>query len=145
MIINNSEQLQYLLELLHLTGENKKILLFITDSSYLNFKNNINNNFLKIQNKLNVDSLLLYRNKNLLFRTKMLRTLFKQFKKEEKASFNKYLDNEFDKIIKNMFKSNIYEGVVRKLSKIEKKIFNIRNDLYNYVIKINDFEKICLI
>ena len=143
MIINNSEQLQYLLELLHLTGENKKILLFITDISYLNFKNNINNNFLKIQNKLNVDCLLLYRNKNLLFRTKMLRTLLKQFKKEEKANFNKNLDNEFDKIIKNIFQSNIYEGVVRKLSKIEKKIHNIKNDLYNYVIKNDDFKKIC--
>ena len=143
MIINNSEQLQYLLELLHLTGENKKILLFITDCSYLNFKNNINNNFQKIQNQLNVDCLLLYRNKNLLFRTKMLRTLLKQFKKAEKANFNKNLDNEFDKIIKNIFQSNIYEGVVRKLSKIEKKIYNIKNDLYNYVIKNDDFKKIC--
>ena len=73
----------------------------------------------------------------------MLRTLLKQFKKEEKSNFNKNLDNEFDKIIKNIFQSNIYEGVVRKLSKIEKKIYNIKNDLYNYVIKNDDFKKIC--
>lgn len=143
MIINNSKQLQYILDLLHFTGENKKLLLFITDSSYLNFKNNTNNNFLKIQNILNVDSLLLYRNKNLLFRTKLLQTLFKKFKKEEKINFNKSLYNEFDNIIKNIFKSNIYEGVVRKLSKIEKKIFNIKNDLYNYVINNNNFKKVC--
>ena len=143
MIFDNSEDLPYLLDILHFAGENKKLILFISDSTYSNFKNNKNNNFLKIQKILNVNSLLLYRNKNLLFRTKLLKTLFKQFKKEEKQKFNTSLDNEFEKIIKNIFKSNIYEGIVRKLSIIEKKIFNIKNDLYNYAKENNNFKNKC--
>ena len=80
LIKKKAKQLPYLLDLLHFTN-NKKLLLFLTDGSYSNFMNIKNNNFLTIQKNLNIDSLLVYRNKNSLFRTKFLKKLFKKYKK----------------------------------------------------------------
>lgn len=59
--------------------------------------------------------------KNLLFRTKLLQNIFKQFKNKEKSQFNQILENEFETIIKQLFKSNVYENLMIKLNKIEKK------------------------
>ena len=142
LIKKKAKQLPYLLDLLHFTN-NKKLLLLFTDGSYSNFMNIKNNNFLTIQKNLNIDSLLVYRNKNSLFRTKFLKKLFKKYKKNEINDLKENLIDEFHELIKRLLKSNEYEKVVRQLNKIEKKLGEIKTDLFNKALKNVDFINIC--
>ena len=115
----------------------------MTDGLYSSFINIKNNNFLEIQKNLNIDSLLVFRDKRDLFRTRLLEKLVKKYKKGENNNFNKDLDKKYEELIKHLFISNNYEKVVKQLSKVEKKIEYIKNDLYKYLIKINDFKELC--
>ena len=63
LIKKNAKEIKYILDLLKLNSNNKKLLLFITNGQYSSFINIKNNNFLTIQKKLNVDSLLIFRKK----------------------------------------------------------------------------------
>ena len=121
LIKNEEEDLSYLLDLLHLNGNNKKLLLFITDGSFSKFKNIKNNKFLKMQKTLCVDSLLIFRNKNSLFRTAYLEKLFKKIKKQNHNIFNENSFKEFETLMKHSQNSIFYEKVCKKLSEIEKK------------------------
>ena len=138
-----ANELTYILDKLHLNGNNKKLLLFMTDGLYSSFINIKNNNFLEIQKNLNIDSLLVFRDKRDLFRTRLLEKLVKKYKKGENNNFNKDLDKKYEELIKHLFISNNYEKVVKRLSKVAKKIEYIKNDLYKYLIKINDFKELC--
>ena len=69
--------------------------------------------------------------------------LVKKYKKGENNNFNKDLDKKYEELIKHLFISNNYEKVVKRLSKVAKKIEYIKNDLYKYLIKINDFKELC--
>ena len=140
---NKTEDLFNLLDLLYLNSENKKMILFITNGTYSNFINIKNNKFLQLQNKLSVDSLLIYRNKNLLYRTIFLEKLIKKFKKDGKKIFDDYNEKKFEKIIKESLESPYYEKVVKKLSKIEKKIKYIKTNIFNYFINKNIFIELC--
>ena len=137
-----ANELTYILDKLHLNGNNKKLLLFMTDGLYSSFINIKNNNFLEIQKNLNIDSLLVFRDKRDLFRTRLLEKLVKKYKKGENNNFNKDLDKKYEELIKHLFISNNYEKVVKRLSKVTKKIEYIKNDLYKYLIKINDFKEL---
>lgn len=136
-------ELPYLLNLLHLNGNNKKLLLFFTNSSYSSYINIKNNNFLTIQKNLNIDSLLVFRNKSSLFRTRLLEKLYQKYKKIEGKNFQKNLDDKYERIIKQLFKSSNYEKVVKRLSNIEKKIQYIKTDLYKFVIENKKFIDLC--
>ena len=136
---DKANELSYILNLLHFNSQNKKLLLFFTDGPYSSFINIKNNDFLYIQKNLNIDSLLVYKNKNSLFRTILLEKLYKKYKKKESNNFNESLNNKFEDLFKKIFKSNNYEKVVKKLSNIEKKIEYIKTDLYEHVIKNIDF------
>ena len=114
----------------------------MTDGLYSSFINIKNNNFLEIQKNLNIDSLLVFRDKRDLFRTRLLEKLAKKYKKGENNNFNKDLDKKYEELIKHLFISNNYEKVVKRLSKVAKKIEYIKNDLYKYFIKINDFKEL---
>ena len=92
---------------------------------------------------MNIDSLLVYRNKNSLFRTILLEKLYKKYKKNENNNFNASLNNKFEEFFKKIFESNNYEKVVKKLSNIEKKIECIKTDLYQYAIKNEDVIELC--
>ena len=138
-----ANELTYILDKLHLNGNNKKLLLFMTDGLYSSFINIKNNNFLEIQKNLNIDSLLVFRDKRDLFRTRLLEKLVKKYKKGENNNFNKDLDKKYEELIKHLFISNNYEKVVKRLSKVAKKIEYIKNDLYKYLTKINDFKELC--
>ena len=140
----NDEDLPFLLDLLNLKNDNKKLLLFITDGSFLYFKNSKNCKFLKMQKVLSFDTLLVYKNKNSLFRTAFLEKLFKKYKKEQKILFNDDLSKSYEKIMmKYPLESNLYQKVFQGLSIIEKKMNYIRSDLYNFFKTKSDFLKIC--
>ena len=140
---NKDKELSYILNLLNFNSDNKKLILFFTDGPYSSFINIKNNDFLAIQKNLNIDSLLVYRNKNSLFRTILLEKLYKKYKKNENNNFNESLNNKFEKFFKKIFESNNYEKVVKKLSNIEKKIECIKTDLYQYAIKNEDVIELC--
>ena len=140
---NNTEDLINLLDLLYLNSNNKKLILFITNGTHSNFVNSQNNKFLQLQKKLSVDSLLIYRNKKLLYRTIFLDKLIKKFKKEGKKIFDDNNEKQFKKIIKESLESPYYEKVVKKLSKIEKKIKYIKTGLFDYFSKKNIFIELC--
>ena len=145
LIKEQAEDLSYLLDLLHLNGNNKKLLLFITDGSYSYFNNIKNNKFQEIQKVLSVNSLLVFRNKNSLFRTKLLEKILKSFKKGENKLFNDNLSKSYNNIIKQSAISFLYEKVVKNLSLIEKKINYISNIVYASFIKkslLNNYAKI---
>jgi len=143
LIRDEAEDLSYLLDLLNLNGNNKKLLLFITDGSYSNIKKINNNKFKDMQKILSVDSLLVFRNKNSLFRTKILEKIFKSYKKEENISFNEDLLKSYKAIIEYSEKSIFYEKVIKNLSLIEKKISYISNNLYNFFINKKLFIQLC--
>ena len=140
---NKKEELLNLLDLLYLNSNNKKLILFITNGTHSNFINSKNHKFLQLQEKLSVDSLLIYRNKKLLYRTIFLDKLIKKFKKEEKKILDDFYEIKFEKIIKESLESPYYEKVVKKLSKIEKKIKYIKTDLFDYFSKQNIFIELC--
>ena len=79
----NAKELPYLLDLLHLNGSNKKLLLFMTNGPYSNFINFKNNECLTIRRNLNVDSLLIFKDKNELFKISIMEHWFKKYKQEE--------------------------------------------------------------
>ena len=143
LIKKQATELPFLLDLLKLNGNNKKLLLFITDGTYSNYKNIKKNNFLTCQTKLQVDSLLVFRNKNFLFRTKLLEKIFKKYKKEEAKLFNDEINEQFEIIMKESFLSENYEKVVKKLTNFEKKIKHMKNDLFDYSIKNEKFIILC--
>ena len=140
---NNTEDLINLLDLLYLNSNNKKLILFITNGTHSNFVNSQNNKFLQLQKKLSVDSLLIYRNKKLLYRTIFIDKLIKKFIKEGKKIFDDNNEKQFKKIIKESLESPYYEKVVKKLSKIEKKIKYIKTGLFDYFSKKNIFIELC--
>ena len=140
---NKTEDLINLLDLLYLNSNNKKLILFITNGTHSNFVNSKNNKFLQLQEKLSIDSLLIYRNKKLLYRTIFLDKLIKKFKKEGKKIFDDNNEKQFKKIIKESLESPYYEKVVKKLSKIEKKIKYIKTGLFDYFSKENIFIELC--
>ena len=118
-------------------------MLFITNGSYSDFKNIKNNKFLQIQNILSLDSLLLFRNKKSLFRTIFLDKFFKKLKKDWKLLCDGTSDKKFDILIKESVESTFYEKVVKKLSKIEKKLKYIKANIYEYFINKNNFINLC--
>ena len=140
---NRTEDLLNLLDLLYLNSKNKKLILCITNGTHSNFINIKNNKFLQLQEKLSVNGLLIYRNKKSLFRTIFLEKLIKKVKKEGKKLFDDDNQKKFEKIIKESLESPYYEKVVKKLSKIEKKIKYIKTNLFNYFIKQNIFIELC--
>ena len=129
LIKKNAKEIKYLLDLLKLNSNNKKLLLFITNGQYSSFINIKNNNFLAIQKKLNVDSLLLFRKKNELFKTSNLEKIVKKYKKLEKKAFDDALENECKRIIHDSLKKDNYEKIITQLSNIEKKIKYLKKEL----------------
>ena len=118
-------------------------MIFITNGTHSNFVNSQNNKFLQLQKKLSVDSLLIYRNKKLLYRTIFLDKLIKKFKKDGKKIFDDNYEKQFEKIIKESLESPYYEKVVKKLCKIKKKIKYIKTGLFDYFSKKNIFIELC--
>ena len=139
----NAKELPYLLDLLKFNGNNKKLLLFISDGPFSSFKNTKNNKFLTMQKMLHVDSLLIFRNRNFLFRTKLLEKVFKKYQKDNIKSFNDEINNEFEKVIKESFKSDICENAVKKLSNIGKRIKYMKKKLYEYCASKDNFISLC--
>ena len=140
---NKIEDLLYISNLLHINFNNKKLMLFITNGSYSDFKNIKNNKFLQIQNILSLDSLLLFRNKKSLFRTIFLDKFFKKLKKDWKLLCDGTSDKKFDILIKESMESTFYEKAVKNLSKIEKKLKYIKTNIYEYFINKNNFINLC--
>lgn len=143
LIKKNAKEIKYILDLLKLNSNNKKLLLFITNGQYSSFINIKNNNFLTIQKKLNVDSLLIFRKKNELFKTSYLEKIVKKYKKLEKKAFDDTLENECKRIIRDSLKKDNYEKIITKLSNIEKKIKYLKKDLYDFSIKNEKFIALC--
>lgn len=145
LIKRNAPELPNLLQMLNMHKHNKKILVFITDGSFSKFTDIKTNTFLTLQNKLNFDCLLFYRNQNKLYRTVFLIKLFKKYKKEQIKLFELFLDDQFKKVIQSHLKAFEYEPVVKKLSAIEKKIYNIKEEFYLFLKDQNNFKDSCQI
>ena len=134
LIKNNANELQYVLDLLNLKSNNKILLMFVSNSEHEIFSK---------KEKFGVDTLLIYRNKNMMFKISFLENWFKKYEKKGNTNFNKSFLDQFKDIINQPLKSKNYEKVAFKLGEIEKKLKNIKKDLYNYLIKQDNFIEIC--
>jgi len=141
LIEMNSQDLAYVLELLKFNPGNKKIVMFITNGKYEQFKYGMQREFLffDAQKQFHINSILVFKSANSLYQISFISKIIKKYKKNLKNDFFTTLELKKDNIFDKLYDSGKFKSLVIKFDLIAKRIKDVKKELLNYLKHKNDF------